>query len=98
MVNFALASIAFMAAGLPFSLAANCSPGIRYCGYNLLAKGDYLEQITEALNGANQPTDTEHVRQTFFVCTGGPGGEISLNKFCKQGCHDGGRGQNDWCN
>jgi hypothetical protein len=39
MVKFALASIALMAVSLPFSLADNCTPGIRYCGYNLLAKG-----------------------------------------------------------
>ncbi|KXG53402.1 uncharacterized protein PGRI_004520 [Penicillium griseofulvum] len=98
MVKFALASIALMAVSLPFSLADNCTPGIRYCGYNLLAKGDYLEQITEALSGANQPTDSQHVRQSFFVCTGGPGGEISFQRYCDNTCHDGGSGKNDWCN
>ncbi|KAJ5698002.1 hypothetical protein N7462_000007 [Penicillium macrosclerotiorum] len=87
-----------MAAGLPLCLADNCQPGIRYCGYNLLNRGNYLEQINEALIAANQPTDTSHVRDSFFLCTGGPGGEITFKTYCQKGCHDGGNDKNDWCN
>ncbi|KAL6890036.1 hypothetical protein GGI43DRAFT_416226 [Trichoderma evansii] len=81
------------------ALAANCTPGLDYCGFNLLGIGNYQAQITDALQKASLDSSNKGVStNTLFHCVGGQNGDIVVIKFCTNRCVDGGPGKSDFCN
>ncbi|KAK5991938.1 hypothetical protein PT974_05328 [Cladobotryum mycophilum] len=97
MVQLTTVSIVAVAIMAPFVAADNCRNGINYCGWNLLKKGNYYSQIISALSNAHESTDSNHVNNELFHCDGGPQGDITVIKFCGNGCLDGGSGHDDYC-
>ncbi|GAP92942.1 putative conserved hypothetical protein [Rosellinia necatrix] len=89
-------AFALLGALSPVAQAANCGKGYRYCGYNLLEKGNYYTQIIEELEANDQPTDSNHVKQSLFNCLGGNNGDIQFLKYCTS-CHNAGSGSDDYC-
>ncbi|KAF2013494.1 hypothetical protein BU24DRAFT_464270 [Aaosphaeria arxii CBS 175.79] len=76
-------------------IADNCKQGLKYCGSSLLKKGDYREQIDQALAVAGHASwDGTNV---LFDCLGGPSGAIKFIKGCEGGCKDNGKNKNDAC-
>lgn len=69
----------------------NCKTGLNYCGYNLLSKGNYYDQMAAAARTGNR------LNNKLFACLGGPRGEIKLIEDCSR-CADGGAGRSDFCN
>ncbi|UKZ54386.1 hypothetical protein TrVGV298_008194 [Trichoderma virens] len=81
------------------TLAANCNPGLDYCGFNLLGIGNYQPQINDALEKASlDPSNKGVSTNTLFHCVGGYNGDIVVIKFCTNRCIDGGSGKSDFCN
>ncbi|KAK4672826.1 hypothetical protein QC763_106440 [Podospora pseudopauciseta] len=76
--------------------AANCKTGLHYCGYVLLRKGNYYNQIIEALKKADKSTSSAYVNHSLFYCTGGSNGNIKYQAKCSS-CVDGGDGKSDHC-
>lgn len=65
---------------------------------DVLFIGNYYNQIYQALVDNNQPTDSEHVNDSLFYCTGGSNGAIEFEYFCAAGvCTNGGNNNNDSC-
>ncbi|USP76443.1 hypothetical protein yc1106_03717 [Curvularia clavata] len=93
MKSFVIAPIlAMFAAGV---VADNCKRGLDYCGSSLLKKGDYREQIDQALAVAGHSSwDGDNV---LFYCLGGSSGSIEFIKGCSGGCKDNGSGRSDTC-
>ncbi|KAG6357781.1 hypothetical protein INS49_013660 [Diaporthe citri] len=87
---------AALVAFTPLVQADNCTPGLNYCGYGLLRKGNYYNQINAALLTNRQSTDSNHINQSLFMCIGGNNGDISFIKYCGT-CQDGGSGRSDHC-
>ncbi|KAH6884474.1 hypothetical protein B0T10DRAFT_564508 [Thelonectria olida] len=82
----------------PFATADNCKKGLEYCGSTLMTKGNYRDQINDALEGNSlSSTNNTVVMNTLFTCLGGDNGDIEVIEFCQQGCTDGGSGKNDYC-
>ncbi|OAA73673.1 hypothetical protein ISF_00574 [Cordyceps fumosorosea ARSEF 2679] len=97
MVKVHTVMAAFAAVAAPVA-ADNCKTGLYYCGYNLLSIGAYFMQIDEALERAGICTSHANVDDSLFYCVGGGNGAISHVKVCDKGkCHDGGGGNNDYC-
>ncbi|KAL8998615.1 MAG: hypothetical protein Q9169_002366 [Polycauliona sp. 2 TL-2023] len=96
MVKLALVITAGLSAFTGLVTASNCNNGIKYCGYNLLNKGNYYNEIVAELQKNGQGVDPDHVSQSLFNCGGS--GWIGYNKYCGGGCHNGGSGKSDWCN
>ncbi|KAI1078638.1 hypothetical protein F5B20DRAFT_581993 [Whalleya microplaca] len=96
MVNFILTAIALGASLSAVAIADNCVDGIYYCGYNLLKKGNYFQDIYNSLSNAGQPHDDAHTNQSLFFCKGND--DVPFTAFCGAGCHDGGKGKSDSCN
>ncbi len=77
--------------------------GIKYSHRHLtdclltLCTGRYYPQIVEALVKVGSSTDANHVNHSLFYCKGGANGDIYRVSYCSNGCHDGGRGRNDYC-
>ncbi|KAL2060384.1 hypothetical protein VTL71DRAFT_9779 [Oculimacula yallundae] len=85
---------------LPLLAAAvpqdNCRHGLTYCGDGLLRKGNYLSDIINSLNSANQPTDQNHINYSLFACKGDD--DVPFKRYCGVGrCVDGASGQSDRC-
>ncbi|KAK2599061.1 hypothetical protein QQS21_005467 [Conoideocrella luteorostrata] len=78
--------------------AANCKEGLQYCGTSLLQRGNYVNDISEALFGSDFESDNEapSYEKLLFSCPG-PNGEISLTAFCVHGCENKGQNRNDTC-
>ncbi|KAM7190427.1 hypothetical protein V8F20_009710 [Naviculisporaceae sp. PSN 640] len=82
------------AAFFPNCTAASCTSGLNYCGYNLLAKGDYFQSIYNALKAKNKDTcDDADITQSLFECRPN---STPLVKKCRR-CRDGGSGNSDSC-
>ncbi|ORY18299.1 hypothetical protein BCR34DRAFT_596242 [Clohesyomyces aquaticus] len=78
------------------SVAENCRPGIWYCGYNLLRRGNYMEDIKKELASFGRPLDGHHIYDSRFQCTHDYG--IFFRGTCYAGkCNDGGEGKDDNC-
>ncbi|KAH7394806.1 hypothetical protein BKA66DRAFT_567195 [Pyrenochaeta sp. MPI-SDFR-AT-0127] len=84
--------IAMLATGV---IAANCKKGLNYCGSSLLKKGDYQEQIDQALAVAGHPSWNGN--NVLFSCLGGSSGSIKFIKGCGGGCKDNGENKSDTC-
>ncbi|KAJ6459270.1 hypothetical protein C8R45DRAFT_879847 [Mycena sanguinolenta] len=91
---FALVALASLAG---IALADNCTPGLDYCGYSLISKGNYQGQIDQALLCAGvSEEDSGH--SALFACLGGPSGLVTYRRSCEVGrCIDGGSGLSDHC-
>ncbi|KAF7947536.1 hypothetical protein EAE96_008622 [Botrytis aclada] len=50
------------------AIGDDCMQGWKYCGTDLLAIGNYQNNIVQALNSAGLPYDTSHVYHTLFEC------------------------------
>ncbi|KAK4457567.1 hypothetical protein QBC42DRAFT_291429 [Cladorrhinum samala] len=96
MVNFvSILAVALLAVSQGVE-AKNCKARLHYCGRGLLNKGNYYDQIIEALTGAGQPTDTDHVNSSLFYCK--TDGNIIFQSYCGSGgCVNGGAGNSDYC-
>ncbi|KAJ2985436.1 hypothetical protein NUW58_g5529 [Xylaria curta] len=70
MVNLHLVAISLSAALSGIAIASDCSHGYYYCGFNLLRKGNYYEDIAKSLTDAGQTIDDAHVLQSLFFCKG----------------------------
>ncbi|KAK3682235.1 hypothetical protein B0T22DRAFT_484316 [Podospora appendiculata] len=87
-----------LASALPSLTAAKkCTNGLIYCGYNLLRKGDYAEEMKAELARVGETVDWKHVYSSSFVCGAGGDGWIRFVNYCENGCHDGGAGHSDYC-
>ncbi|KAI4147775.1 MAG: hypothetical protein L6R39_003009 [Caloplaca ligustica] len=96
MVKLAVLFTAGLSVLTSLVVADNCKNGIEYCGYNLLNKGNYYNEIVAELQKNGQGVDPAHVSQSLFHCGGS--GWIGFKKYCGSGCHNGGSGNSDWCN
>ncbi|KAF5373018.1 hypothetical protein D9758_001466 [Tetrapyrgos nigripes] len=74
--------------------ADNCKHGLYYCGYNLLSKGNYYNDIIQSLEAAGQSTDPNHVDNSVFYCAGDD--DVPWVQLCGS-CVDGGSGNSDHC-
>ncbi|KAJ4164217.1 hypothetical protein LMH87_005900 [Akanthomyces muscarius] len=92
-----LAVVAAVAVVVAPAAAANCKPGLRYCGYVLIQTGLYYDQIVEALEKVGSPVDADHVLQSLFFCDGGKHGDIHQIEYCSNICRNGGANNNDYC-
>ncbi|KAM0559903.1 hypothetical protein ACHAPJ_003853 [Fusarium lateritium] len=97
MVKITAIAVAALAVIAPIAEAKNCVKGYTYCGYVLLRRGNYYNQIDSALKNAGQGTDNNHINNSLFYCKGGNNGDINFRKYCGGSCHDGGDGNNDTC-
>ncbi|GAM89506.1 hypothetical protein ANO11243_075450 [Dothideomycetidae sp. 11243] len=75
---------------------SNCVQGLTYCGSVLLTRGNYYQDILNSLNGAGQPTDSNHISNSLFYCASADG--VPFQQFCGTGCVNGGDGNSDHCN
>ncbi|KAI9645358.1 hypothetical protein NHQ30_006095 [Ciborinia camelliae] len=78
-------------------LARNCTPGLAYCGKDLLGIGDYQGRIDQCLADAGQP-EADGGADDLFYCPGGSDGIIKFIKYCDNGCTPQGTGLDDYCN
>ncbi|OHF01559.1 hypothetical protein CORC01_03049 [Colletotrichum orchidophilum] len=94
-------STALISVGLlvtaPLIAADNCNAPLDYCGSSLLKKGNYRDQILQALLVSGQSTDYNHINYSLFNCLGGEGGAIKFITFCGGSCKDNGQGKSDKC-
>ncbi|KAJ3492673.1 hypothetical protein NLG97_g5231 [Lecanicillium saksenae] len=95
MVKITLAAAATLVAT---AFARNCTPGLVYCGWNLLRVGNYQEQVNRAISQKGWNVNGKNIHDTLFNCLGGPNGEIDVLDWCSGNCADGGEGHNDFCN
>ncbi|KAJ4264523.1 hypothetical protein NW762_005725 [Fusarium torreyae] len=97
MVKITAIAVAALAVIAPVAEAKNCQKGLTYCGYVLLRRGNYYNQIDASLKNAGQKTDNNHINNSLFYCQGGNNGDISFRKYCGGSCKDGGDGNSDKC-
>ncbi|KAF3384548.1 hypothetical protein F1880_002346 [Penicillium rolfsii] len=98
MVKFNLIPVTVMATSLAVALASNCQYSLNYCGYNLLNRGNYYNDIYNELKRSGQPTDAAHIENSLFYCAGGIDvGAITFVTFCGNSCHNGGNDRTDSC-
>ncbi|KFY83458.1 hypothetical protein V498_08060 [Pseudogymnoascus sp. VKM F-4517 (FW-2822)] len=93
-MQFALlaTAVAIFATG---AVASNCKTGLYYCGSTLYSRGNYQEQIAEALAKVQQsPRDGN---DDIFLCTGGGNGAIRWVERCGSDCVDAGTDRSDHC-
>ncbi|KAH6885180.1 hypothetical protein B0T10DRAFT_492147 [Thelonectria olida] len=95
-MKFSVLSVAALAVFAPIAEAKNCQKGLTYCGYVLLRRGNYYNQISAELRANGQSTDSNWVNHSLFKCLGGNNGDISYIKHCSS-CQDGGDNNNDFC-
>ncbi|KAL8940230.1 MAG: hypothetical protein Q9211_002377 [Gyalolechia sp. 1 TL-2023] len=95
MVKLAVLFAVGLSALTSLVVADNCKGGLAYCGYGLLNKGNYYNEIVAELQENGQGVDPKHVTESLFNCGGS--GSIRFNKYCGSGCHDGGSGNSDRC-
>ncbi|KAA8651701.1 uncharacterized protein ATNIH1004_000597 [Aspergillus tanneri] len=79
------------------AMAISCVPGQTYCGAVLLRRGNYHEQINEALLREGKPTNSHHVLESLFYCTDDED-YVIWKATCRPGkCQDAGTGRPDYC-
>ncbi|ORY12637.1 hypothetical protein BCR34DRAFT_600522 [Clohesyomyces aquaticus] len=92
--------VAILAAA-SFAVAENCQPGLSYCGYNLLRRGNYRQDMEAELEKRtrNMGYTERYVQQSVFYCKDSAGG-IEYSMYCgdNNNCKDGGANKNDACN
>ncbi|KAF5701464.1 hypothetical protein FGLOB1_10200 [Fusarium globosum] len=97
MVKFTAALVAALAVLAPVAEAKTCKKSITYCGYILLQRGNYYDQIRGALSDAGKPSnDANWINQSRFYCVGGSDGSIRYVDHCSS-CKNGGNGHSDFC-
>ncbi|KAI0129062.1 hypothetical protein BJ170DRAFT_358646 [Xylariales sp. AK1849] len=96
MVKFTLLAATIAAAMSGMVMADDCKHGLAYCGYNLLRKGNYFQDISNSLAAAEQPLDDAHINYSVFYCKGDD--DVPFQGFCgSNNCQDGGSGKSDYC-
>ncbi|KAI1253579.1 hypothetical protein MGN70_005789 [Eutypa lata] len=83
-----------MAALAGFVAADSCNSGGVYCGYSLIAKGDYRDDIVTELSASGYSTDETSIQQSLFNCL--DNGQIDVTSYCANGCV-GGDSSDDYC-
>ncbi|KAF2463783.1 uncharacterized protein BDR25DRAFT_244822 [Lindgomyces ingoldianus] len=98
-MKFTVASLAIAIASFAnLAVADNCTPGVRYCGFNLLQKGDYHRTIEIELIAMGEPTTEDSINNSLFLCRTRNDGAIYFMRHCNNSvCNDGGPGNNDYC-
>ncbi|MCJ1265921.1 hypothetical protein MMC22_005803 [Lobaria immixta] len=94
MVKLAILFAAGLAGLTGFVSADSCVNNRNYCGFGLLRKGNYYQNIIDELNRVRQPTDDADIQQSLFHCE--EHGDISFVTFCGT-CHDGPTGKDASC-
>ncbi|KAE8359633.1 hypothetical protein BDV27DRAFT_162465 [Aspergillus caelatus] len=79
------------------STAANCQAGLDYCAFNLMGKGNYHDEIYDALKNADWPIDPTKVNFDYYLYRCHDDGTISKTENCPWGCVDGGDNNDDSC-
>ncbi|KAH7341176.1 hypothetical protein BKA66DRAFT_479293 [Pyrenochaeta sp. MPI-SDFR-AT-0127] len=90
---FALALVS----GSSLVAAANCQTGLHYCGYSLLARGNYFDQILAELKNRGQPTGDTWIRNSLFYCKGGSNGDLIWQHKCTDNRCVSGGSNSDHC-
>ncbi|KAK4124339.1 hypothetical protein N657DRAFT_571789 [Parathielavia appendiculata] len=96
MVKLSAISLAVVCALSPLAEAAACKNGLYYCGYNLLKKGKYQNEMIAENKRLGAPTDKYSLWYSLYYCGAGGDGWIRYITTCDQ-CVDGGSGKNDYC-
>ncbi|KAM5343983.1 hypothetical protein ACJ41O_012520 [Fusarium nematophilum] len=96
MVKLATLAVAALAVFAPIAEARNCRKGLTYCGYVLLRRGNYYNQIEQELSANGKSTSSDWIKNSLFECTGGSNGDINYLRKCGD-CKDGGDKHNDYC-
>ncbi|KAF4970303.1 hypothetical protein FSARC_2623 [Fusarium sarcochroum] len=97
MVKITAIAMAALAVIAPIVEANNCKEGLTYCGFILLRRGNYYDQIDKELLKNGQKSETNHILNSLFYCKGGSKGDIEFKKYCGKSCADGGDGHSDTC-
>ncbi|KAF2679837.1 hypothetical protein K458DRAFT_421925 [Lentithecium fluviatile CBS 122367] len=98
-----LSLVALMAAA-SFAAADNCQEGLKYCGFNLLRRGNYYQTIVDlshsAPGSAAWNTLDDFINSSYWLCTSSATGAIKYEGYCGSpgNCADGGAGKSDICN
>ncbi|RMJ18610.1 hypothetical protein BHE90_012807 [Fusarium euwallaceae] len=82
------------------AMAAACTDGLVYCGYNLLRRGDYKNEIIAELvrvGDPSAPNEEYEIYHGLFKCGEGGHGWIRFVSHCDRFCNDGGAGKDDYC-
>ncbi|CRL30894.1 unnamed protein product [Penicillium camemberti] len=77
--------------------AANCQSGLDYCAFTLMGKGNYHQEIYDALKHADWPIDPMLVNFDYYLYRCHDDGTISKTENCPYGCVDGGDNSSDHC-
>ncbi|KAF9895106.1 hypothetical protein FE257_000008 [Aspergillus nanangensis] len=95
------ATVAFLLALVPSTIAATCNANEYYCGSYLMSargwdQGGLQSQIMRTMEpGCVKPYESD-VRRTLFLCT--DGNNVRAEKACQCGCRElGADAQNDMC-
>ncbi|KAM0192671.1 hypothetical protein ACHAPI_008028 [Fusarium lateritium] len=96
MVKITTIVVAALASLAPIAEARNCRQGLTYCGYVLLRRGNYYNQIDAALEDAGVQSNSNNINNSLFYCQGGNNGDIQFKRQCKS-CKDGGDKHDDSC-
>ncbi|RGP78336.1 hypothetical protein FLONG3_3472 [Fusarium longipes] len=79
------------------AIAATCTTGLNYCGYNLKLKGRYTEEIARELLKHHKDVDNYNIHHSLFSCGEGGLGWIGYIETCPKRCVDAGYGKSDYC-
>ncbi|TEY79630.1 hypothetical protein BOTCAL_0043g00340 [Botryotinia calthae] len=79
-------------------IAENCQEGWKYCGHDLLAIGDYRNNMQQVLVNFDPNYDDRHMLYTLFKCKAGGMLENEIT-FCDNTCVSMGKGsgKDDFC-
>ncbi|KAJ2897437.1 hypothetical protein MKZ38_004668 [Zalerion maritima] len=94
MVHASVFVLAAISAFTGLAAADWCTNGLDYCGYNLLNKGNYYQDIVDELGANGKSTAPDWISNSLFACHGESG--IDFISKCS-GCRDGGSGESDFC-
>ncbi|WZH46725.1 uncharacterized protein QYS62_007815 [Fusarium acuminatum] len=92
-----LVFISTLATLASYAIADPCATGLNYCGYNLVRKGHYREEIARELLKHRRDVNNFNMYHSLFSCGEGGVGWIGYLGTCDGGCVDGGPGKSDWC-
>ncbi|RAH53034.1 hypothetical protein BO85DRAFT_523869 [Aspergillus piperis CBS 112811] len=79
------------------AFAYGCTEGLIYCGTSLIKKGDYYEDIVASLERSDQPTTSDFILYSRFICTADEDFLVWVDKCADGACKDNGSGHDDTC-
>ncbi|KAJ5762465.1 uncharacterized protein N7511_005847 [Penicillium nucicola] len=92
-MQFLLPAIALLAS---VAAAAKCQTALKYCAYTLVGKGDYHQQVNNAISSyTGGPLRNHH--PDFYIYNCESSDAITVHSSCPNGCVDGGDDNSDFC-